>query len=132
LHILLPFLVGGFLKRVGAVRQEVGGNLSEEDTAESLAHGPVGFDGHGLVVVVADQHGAVRRNKPGILGLGIPLPSPAFLVLELMEVVIATSWSSVLSVRIASLPYVIDDASPESIINETFTPTRNKLTLLSS
>src|SRR4051812_29190971 len=85
---LVPRLAGGLLEGVAAVGQAVGGDLPEEDAAEPLAHRPLGLQRDRLGVVVADHGRAVGRQQPGVLGLVVPAPRPALLVLEPVEVAV--------------------------------------------
>ena len=79
LHTLIQRLARGFLERMGAVGQAVGGDLPEEDAAESLLHGPFGLDGDRLGIVVADDDRTSGEIQPGVLGLVVPLRGPALL-----------------------------------------------------
>ncbi len=73
----VPGFARGFLQRVRPVRHPVGGDLPEEDASEVVLGGPVGLEGDGLGVVVAEDSGLVGGGDPGVLGLVVPGPGPA-------------------------------------------------------
>src|SRR4051794_2948318 len=85
---LVPLLARGFLEWVRAIGEAVGGDLPEEDPAEPSLHGPLGLGGDTLGVVVPDHDRAIGRDEPGVLGLVVPLPGPALLLPELVEVAV--------------------------------------------